>query len=397
MPLDSTPHLLPGLMPAQYAGVDFHMPDTTTIPGRRVAEHLFPGIDRAAYDDMGEAPEEITVTGILLGDDYIGQAQRLRRIMKSPGPKSLIHPWLGGMTVIMEYPGEISFADYELRVARFTASFKVIRSGGGSAGGSTSARLSQSVSRLISVSQILGEIRTPLSNRAIPRTIRIIREAFPDLPAFPVAGFLNSFDQANEARIEESVVTEGPVATAAGFTPAVPRETPEAVFKDLSKGAKTLVEAVPESPSNADRALLVSASGLVLARAAGMTVFHSYKSQAEALEIRETSTDLLHKLGEASNLPSGPSLVHYQSVAFEIERSCHELAAAVHDDINEVIGRLPPLHRVPLDRVTDAFLIAHHLFGDTLINVEAGYRSLVRRNDPRHPAQIQPGIVEVDK
>lgn len=117
---------LPGLLTASWRGIEFFSPDTSTLPGRRVAESLFPGIDQPAYEDFGEAPEEVTVYGMVLGDDYITQALALRDAFRTAGPGTLVHPWLGAMTAILPEPAEITFSASELRVARFSASFKRI-------------------------------------------------------------------------------------------------------------------------------------------------------------------------------------------------------------------------------------------------------------------------------
>ena len=71
MILDSVADLLPGLIPGQFRGVAFDVPDTRTEFGRRVAEHLFPGRDDAEYDDLGALPEVVSVEGVIVGDDYV--------------------------------------------------------------------------------------------------------------------------------------------------------------------------------------------------------------------------------------------------------------------------------------------------------------------------------------
>ena len=43
---------------------------------------------------------------------------------------------------------------------------------------------------------------------------------------------------------------------------------------------------------------------------------------------------------------------------------------------------------------SDAFVVAGHLFGDRPEAIEAGYRSIVERNRPRHPAMLPAGKIE---
>ncbi|MCM0751948.1 hypothetical protein DEA98_13705 [Brucella pseudogrignonensis] len=68
----------------------------------------FPGIDVAAYDDMGLAPAVIQLDGLIVSDSYIVSAKALQAAFETPGPGTLVHPWLGPMQVILEETAEIS-------------------------------------------------------------------------------------------------------------------------------------------------------------------------------------------------------------------------------------------------------------------------------------------------
>ena len=78
-----------------------------------------------------------------------------------------------------------------------------------------------------------------------------------------------------------------------------------------------------------------------------------------------------------------------------LRRSLRTLTSAVIADVNDTIGRLPPLHVFAPGRPVDAFLVAHHLAGDTPARVEAVYADIVRRNRPRHPARLDGDRIEV--
>lgn len=115
--------LLPGLLPASFRGVQFHMPDASTEVGRRVVVTLFPGIDAPAFDDLGQHAGPIWVTGILLGDDYVAQALALQAAIQTAGPGTLLHPWLGEMSVVVADPAQIRFSTRALRLVTFDVSF----------------------------------------------------------------------------------------------------------------------------------------------------------------------------------------------------------------------------------------------------------------------------------
>jgi len=88
-----------------------------------------PGVDYSAYDDHGIGPENLSVEGIYIGDDYILQGKLLKQAFEMPGPATLMHPWWGVMQAILIEPAEITFSANELRVVRFSATFERVISG----------------------------------------------------------------------------------------------------------------------------------------------------------------------------------------------------------------------------------------------------------------------------
>lgn len=115
--------LLPGLLPAAYRGVRFHVIDSDHEVGRRLILTYFPGIDAPAVDDFGAYEGAIQIRGLVIGDDYIAQATALTAAFKASGIGTLLHPWLGEKLVQMERPARIHFSERELRVAYFEAGF----------------------------------------------------------------------------------------------------------------------------------------------------------------------------------------------------------------------------------------------------------------------------------
>jgi len=399
MPIDNHSHLLPGLLPAVWSGISFHMPDTSTIAGRRVAEHLFPGIDAAAYDDFGELPEEVSISGVLLGDDYISQAKRLRAAFKKPGPSTLMHPWWGGLTVVLEYPGEISFSEKELRIARFDATFKVIPTTGFAPSGIISAtRLLDATKELMVSASKMWNIASTLNHLVTARTKRLALNSFPFLSDVPGRDFLETTRTQIMNLSSDSASLESPVAPASGFIPEQKIYSSSTLAELILNGSQVLVEEALKAPSIPDLAKLYSVAATTIALTADQTLNLEYNSRTEAINWRSQITKTLSSLQETSMLISTPEASSsYGSAASELSRAALDVSTALHDDINEAIGRLPALHTLNLDRSEDAFLVAHHLFGDRPSTVEAGYQSIVKRNRPRHPAQLEAGIIEVER
>lgn len=407
MALDDSPDLLPGLAPAAFRGVAFHMPDTSSEAGRRVAEHLFPGLDQAAYDDMGKAPEVISVSGILLGDDYIAQAKRLKAAFETPGPARLMHPWWGALTVIMEEPGSIRFSAGELRVARFDATFKRFSASGAQGPGSaTGLRLAsqglQVLARdLLNVS--LSAVVAVETARALARTVRLVNRHMPrDFPplAAPAPASSSSFtgevdrwlsSQAMDAITADAPVIVGRAADAPVQRPAM---SPRVLVDGLLSLATALAGEVATAPSPSDRVLLGGIASLCLAHG-GHTALHvTHESRPAAHGLRQRFSASCEAATEALEAIDHP---RFRDGGRRALMAIDGLQQAVAADINEAIGRLPRLHVLELTRETDAFLVAHHVFGDDPSRVEEGYRSIIARNRPRHPSALPAGPVEVEK
>ncbi|ANM05224.1 Mu-like prophage DNA circulation protein [Rhizobium phaseoli] len=412
MQLDSISWVLPGLLPGSFRGITFHVPDASSDVGRRVVEYLFPGVDAADYDDFGRAPGVVSFSGLIVGDDYRAQAIALQAAFETAGPATLIHPWLGPMTVIAEEPAQIYFSDRELRVLRFSATVKRIDASisaivGGISGlseaiGSVTAAasaLAAGVSSILSATRskavsrshrILTSTAAALtapagSARALPRIKAAIAAA---TPADPVA--LDNLVMAAAAVIGE--YAETPAVSPAATSTTAEQPTSLALMDLGISFAEQLVGAVSDAPADADRALLLASSSQFLAATASQSAFADYASRQEAQAFRARATVAIDTLTDTLESFSG-SAFDVQSTT--LRRGARDLQAALIADINETIGRLPAVVIFRNDRPLDAWLLAQHVFGDTPQLIEAGYREIVARNKPRHPSALPAGGVEV--
>lgn len=161
---------LPGLFTASYRGQEFFVPDTSSAPGRRTLEYLYPGIDRPDYDDFGLLPADIYVDALVIGDDYIAQAKALEAAFNTPGPGTLIHPWLGAMTVMMLEPAEILFSARELGAARVSATFRRI-----DAGAAIAASIVSTAATLIAAASSVGDAASALAAAPEDATISAVQ------------------------------------------------------------------------------------------------------------------------------------------------------------------------------------------------------------------------------
>ncbi len=97
------------LLPASLRGVPFHVVDAEGEFGRRMQVHEYPQRDKPYAEDLGRATRGIRVEALLVGLDYIEQANAFIAAVEAPGPATLVHPWLGTMKVSLRNPARVRF------------------------------------------------------------------------------------------------------------------------------------------------------------------------------------------------------------------------------------------------------------------------------------------------
>ncbi|OYR24982.1 DNA circularization N-terminal domain-containing protein [Brucella pseudogrignonensis] len=414
MIFDSISDVLPGLLPASYRGISFHVPDTSTQVGRRVAEHLFPGIDQAAYDDFGLATQTVQVEGLIVSDSYIAQAQALKAAFETPGPGTLIHPWLGPMQVIMEETAEISFAAHELRVVRFSATFKRYNGMGLSGFASTASALIGAALSLVSLAtslttstsrRTLSRLRTDATQRTARQVVSYWQSSAGRASALISAVLPQSLPATPEAlssaasSVTDMIVNLVPdlagtpaVAPAAEATSSYTGLSARQALDINASAGAAFVALAGDTVSRPDTVLLAGTAGDALAKAGQLAAYVEFGSRAEASALRDS---LVGQLDAYTDLLSSLSDSDFAAEASATIRATRDVRLCLIADINEAIGRLPASRIIETDRPTDAFQIANHIYGDDPSAIEDGYLSIIERNRPRHPARIPAGRVEV--
>ena len=96
----------PGLRPASFRGVPFDaFEEHSEAGGRRLVRHEFPLRDTPYAEDMGRKAGQWQVEAFVLRNrwaDYEAARDRLRDALNAAGPGTLIHPWLGQMSVAVD-------------------------------------------------------------------------------------------------------------------------------------------------------------------------------------------------------------------------------------------------------------------------------------------------------
>ncbi|WP_297668996.1 DNA circularization N-terminal domain-containing protein [uncultured Desulfovibrio sp.] len=108
---------------ASFRGVPFGVTDAEAEGGRRTVLHEFPQRDMPYAEDMGMASARFTLQAFVLGADYMAARDRLREALQKPGPGTLVHPWLGELTVCQFAPYKLRETAQDGGMAVFTLSF----------------------------------------------------------------------------------------------------------------------------------------------------------------------------------------------------------------------------------------------------------------------------------
>lgn len=109
------------LRQASFRGVPFSVSSAEAGFGRRTVTHEYPLRDRPFVEDLGRKARTLTVEALVLGTGYMALRDRLLAALEAPGPGTLVHPYLGEMTVTVT-DVKLRESTAEGGVARFTLS-----------------------------------------------------------------------------------------------------------------------------------------------------------------------------------------------------------------------------------------------------------------------------------
>jgi prophage DNA circulation protein len=419
--LGGSSSLLDDLFDAEYRGIPFHMPDPREETGRRVIRFFYPGRDDSGHEDMGALDGRISVSGFIVGEDYVRRADRLRAAFRAPGPGLLTHPWLGDMDVILAEPAEISFSDREIRLARFTAIFEpyierppirldtlgqllalldAIREGARRLLRFILApiRLTLSLVRAVvgftggMVGLFRGTIATMRGLIGLPRELEA---SFVALFGVGSLKLDRNFGGAVAARIEgpgiiirrAALPRLNPAVGAFGGSPSVAPVIETAAATRLLLAVAAGLRGDATVPAG----LRLAAQALLLADAVQMGVQAPFTSRAEAQAMRALLDAALAVLAT----DAAAAAVSEPAYAGAIWQQVAGIRAGLARDMSERIGRLPSVETLALPGAAPTWLVANHLAGDAPGRIVGQYQQLVARNRPRRPARLGAGSIEV--
>lgn len=111
------------LRPASYRGAAFWLDSAESSIGRRIALHEYPLRDKPWAEDLGRAARRVSVDAIVIGDDYMSARDALLAAIETPGPGTLVHPYLGEIQVVPVELARVRESTAEGGLARISLSF----------------------------------------------------------------------------------------------------------------------------------------------------------------------------------------------------------------------------------------------------------------------------------
>lgn len=427
------------LSEASWRGVSFYMPSSQDSAGRRLLQLWFPGVDAWRAQDLGAQDGQIRVRGLIIGDDYVIRAKRMRAALLARGPATLVHPWWGSLRCRLVEPGSISFAENEIRVARFEAVFQREPSRRASTG--LFSQIASTVENVLTSADALVDQATLITRTVLsPLSLGVALGASVSSVINQVSGVWDALFGSAPVAVQSVGVTER-AALAGGVS--VPIANPDSTFADsvttllsgvpaalanaampaetsavaaatlvsgdasddvtsaqatalLLSGVTSIRSAVSSGSNTAVQAGAVQALGLVgcvvtIAQALATQTDQDYASQTDAAVARDAMVSALDAVQAQIVAVSAVAAIPVSGLSDAVLSA----RMAVVADISDRIGRLPAVVTVSVGRPVDAWALAYAVAGDVSADVSSVWDDLITRNAAIHPALIGPGDVTV--
>lgn len=408
---------LPGCLVGSWRGLTMHVPDVSTPAGRRIVSVELPGTDVTLHEDLGLATGQIRVTGLLAGDDSVAQAKAMQAACERKGPGTLVHPWLGAMTVVLKEPAEISFRSTELRTVMVRLTFERWSASSMVAGLSTLGLIAAAVDGALSA---VGDLVATIAD--VVDLAEVAGDLFGTIDGVIVDVILGG-DLASilaSAGLEAAITTiEDTVGLvdwissvvdtiAAAGTPAAspaigvgPLGRAEAATLDPWSTVAALLEVATataaaslETDDEGASVISIAAATAAIAATADPLAAVEWESRQQAMAARTTISTAIATVSAALiGASSTTSLSTTERRA--TWRRLAEMRRTIHQDLDDRIGRLPSVMTITPPTRVSAWVIAQHLFGDDPNKVRSGFEDIVTRNRLAHPSIVDVDPIEV--
>jgi prophage DNA circulation protein len=378
------------LRPASIRGVPCYVDEGELDAGRRLQVHEYPQRDKPWAEDMGRATRSMTVTAFVVGDDYLQQAERLLQALETPGPGTLVHPWLGSMQVsfgvakVRYRMGALGYAEFQIPC---TEAGELTFPGASS---STPARSRiaadtlevRTVEQYASAYSVDGrpDFVVSAADAAVRGVVSVLQRPVPGLEALGVAERVSAVAQDITGAINDPARMATLLRGALSLTSAARTAARwSVVVQALVRLAQGPALASPPQPAvvtsnrlqvwRNDVATMAMTRRLILAQAVGASSLLDAVVYDDVVAINAGLTAAL----DAESLVAGDATYTALTGA----------RVAVWQDLTARARNAARLRTVSLQRPLPALAVAYDLYGDAARDAE-----IVMRNRVRHPGFV---------
>ena len=356
------------LRPASFRSVAFEVESHTESGGRRLVQHEYPLRDTPYAEDLGRKAGSWQVEAFLVRSrltDYAASRDELRKALTAQGPGTLIHPYLGELTVcvdgytLKESTREGGYCTFSISFVEAGAAYKPLLE-------DLEPLVNMVPGLLAEAGEFLG---APLQIISRARAIANAALALPDILAGQVLGWLD--DVTSLMDMDFNGINMDALLRLLGKR----RSGGNPVLDSGTSGTASFASSV--ASTIADRAVtpLVDciAAGAVINMAAA-TADMTFTTADDALAARDSVMAVIDTVQE-----SGCDDTVFTALS--------DLRASVNEDLTTRGANLPSLTTVRLTMTMPALLASWRLYGST-----DRAAAIVSRNHVRHPGRVPGGV-----
>lgn len=385
------------LRPASFRGISFEVENHSESGGRRLVRHEYPLRDMPYTEDLGKKAGSWQVEAFLVRSksvDYAAARDKLREALSAEGPGTLVHPYLGEMTVSVE-----SYTMKETTREGGYCTFSVVFVESGSLDkpdaktDTAAATLSAAATATEAAKAVFLSEYAPLledlealadtlpdllskggdylgASLAVMSKARSVAAKYLNLPeelAGQIIGYLGDLTDLmnldfNGLRLDSLSTLLGRRGSSSGASSG-------------TSGTASWADATPSTITTRAVAPIVD---LITAEAvievAAATAETEFVAADDALAARDRIVEAVDVIQE-------------KGCSDTVFAALSDLRAAVHEDMTTRGAELPSLVAVCLTSTMPALLASYRLYGDT-----GRADEIVTRNRVRHPGRVPGGV-----
>lgn len=384
------------LQPGSIGGVAFHTVRASGSGGRRLVVHEYPLQEVHYVEDMGPSAGSQRMTVFVVGSDYDLQRDELIKVLDSAGPHTLVHPYLGSLSVhVKSYEWAITtrkggYAQFNIEIVTAgkrqypkagNANAKALQAACTHCSNAVQQRFAQQFS-ITSKPGFVQDAAQDQFNNAVSN-LQAVNGQFSTLlqQSNPITEQLDQFSTGLSTLLQEPASLASEVSNLVAAVMGSTDTTAAAVngYNALTTGFAE-VDIVPlTTPTRKHQAQNQLATQQLLTATATVETARLIASQDvpfatynQAITTRDLLLEQIDTLIETSTDDEYYPLV--------------DLQTALAKRVDEVAPGLQKINHIQLQQSVPALVLAHQLYGDATKADE-----LISRNSVKHPSFMPAG------